>query len=326
LVIKSGSLLIQNIDSTIVTILEKNTVLQPAIYFGNRNKLIQVKSIINNKNDSFQLTRTNVQSTDEIITLLKNEATNHFPQLDQRFIVRYHLIKMGTDDDEEYLKPNDLIIFVFHQTAFDYNFVDPFIVAFTEVYNQTQFHVMNLQYSDFTLYEDGQLNGISQNATMNGARQSRSEQVNGYNQKEQYSLLTTSTQKTKKHSKRGYSVGFDPNSNLAQAQSEFASLHNMSMFHLRLACYYFSLYELSNCTINDLCIVCSSVEMKSMSGMFVNILSYCIEIEPNDSFIDFLKRICQLCKDDVFEHARLPYQLIMNDTDDLYPPRISFHF
>jgi len=224
LVIKSGSLLIQNIDSTIVTILEKNTVLQPAIHFGNRNKLIQVKSIINNNNYSFQLTKTNVQSADEIITLLKNEATNDFSQLDQRLIVRCHLIKTGTDDDEEYLKPNDWIIFGFHQTAFDYNFVDPFIVAFIEVYNEIQFHVMNLQYSDFTLYEDGQLNGISQNATMNEARQSWSEQVHGYNQKEQYSLLTTSTQKTKKHSKRGYSVGFDSNSNLAQAQSEFASL------------------------------------------------------------------------------------------------------
>jgi hypothetical protein len=56
--------------------LEKNTVLQTAIHFDEKgDKLIQeVESIIDNNNYSFQLTRKNVQSTDEIVTLFKMKS------------------------------------------------------------------------------------------------------------------------------------------------------------------------------------------------------------------------------------------------------------
>jgi hypothetical protein len=165
---------------------------------------------------------------------------------------------------------------------------------------------------------------------MNKAQQLFSKPINGCNQSEEYSNPTAPIQKSKKCSERVYSAVFDLDPNLVNAQMEFALLCNVSMFHLELACYFIFLYELNNDSINDLCVACPtdnhpSVDRNSISGNFVNILLYRIEIEPNHSFINLLKRICQLCTD-ILQHTQLTYQLNTTDTNDLYSPTIPFHF
>jgi hypothetical protein len=332
LVIKRGSMSIERIRSAIVTILEQHTILRTAIHYDEKRDTLtqQVQSIVGTDNYSFQLTKESVQSTDEIAILLKNESTNHFAKLDRGLVVRCHLIKMGVDDNNEYLKPNDLIIFVFHRIAFDYNSVGPFIIAFTQAYNQIKSHTTNLQYIDFTLYEKAQLADVSQNSKMNKARQFWSKQMDDYNLNDKYALPIASKQEINKRSGRGHSAAFDLDSDIVEAQIEFASSYNMSMFHLGLACYFIFLYELNNGSIKDICVACPTdnrplMEMKSMIGMFINILPYRMEIEPNRSFVDFVQCIRRLCID-VLEHAQLPYQLIMSDKNSLCPSKIPFHF
>lgn len=332
LVIKSGSLSIQSIRSAVVAILKKNTILRTAIHFDKKhdNLIQEVQPIVDHDNYFFQLTRKKFQDPDDIVILLKNEAINPFAQLDRGLVVRCHLIKIDLNDDDEYLKSNDMILFVFHQIAFDYNSFGPFILAFSEAYNQIQKRVTNLQYIDFTLYEYARLNDGNRMSKMNEARQFWSKQMYGYKHEEQYSLSTISARNINKRSGESYSIAFDLDSHLVEIQSEFASLNNVSMHHMGLACYYIFLYELNNHNINDLCIACQTdnrplVELQYMIGMFANILPYRIQIEPKHSFIDFLKRIRELCTD-IIKYTEPPYQLIMGDTNGLHSPKIPFHF
>jgi hypothetical protein len=332
LVIKCGSMSIERIRSSIVTILEQHAVLRTSVYFdGKHGKLIQkVRSRVDIDSYSFQITRKNVLSADEIDDLLKNEFIHNFANLKLGLVLRCHLIKIDLDNNNEYLKPNDLIIFVFHRIAFDYNSIGPFLIAFTQAYDQRKSNVMNLQYIDFTLYENSQLTTENQNSKINKAQQFWSKKMYGYNSYGIYLLPITSTNKTTSCSRRCLSAAFDLDSNIVEAQIEFASLYTVSMSDLGLACYFIFLYELNNGMINDLCVVCPTdnrplIEMKSIIGMFIDMVPYRIEIEPNQSFINFVQRVHQLCVD-VHEHAHLPYQLIMKDTSNSHLLKFPFHF
>jgi hypothetical protein len=332
LVVKRGSISITNIRSTIVTILERNTILRTAIYFDEvSEQLIQeVQPIVDNDNYSFELTKKQAPSADEIIALLNNESTNDFAQLDQGLVVRCHFIQTHLDNDTDYLNPNDMVIFVFHRIAFDHHSIGPFLLAFKDAYNQMESDLMNLQYMDFTLYEYTLLNNKSLLPKINEARQFYLKLMHNYNPKAQHSLPTTSTQNFNKHSGRGHTVAMDLDSNLVGTLIEFVSSHNVSMFQMGLACFFGLIHELSNCSINDFCVACSTdnrslLETKTMIGTFVHILPYRIKIELKDSLMDILKLICELSTD-VFKHAQLPYQVLMSDANVFNLAELPFHF
>ncbi|CAF0996698.1 unnamed protein product [Adineta steineri] len=143
LIIKHGSMSIDRIHLAIVAVLEQHEILRTAIYFDkNRNMLVQaVQPVVNNVAYSFEITANDIQSPDEIADLLRNESIKHFAELEQGLVVRCHLVKVGSDDDTNKLYPQDLIIFIFHGIAFDYNSINPFLVAFTKAYNQMELDV-----------------------------------------------------------------------------------------------------------------------------------------------------------------------------------------
>ncbi|UJR29563.1 hypothetical protein I4U23_010780 [Adineta vaga] len=332
LVVKCGSISIERIRSSILTILNQHTILRTAFDFNEkRGKLMQkVQSKVGINSYSFEVTRRTILSTNEMVELIKNEFDNNFSDLDLGFVLRCHLVKMGLNDDYELLKPDDLIIFVFHQIVFDYNSVGPFITAFTQAYDEVTSNMTNLQYIDYTLYEQTQLASRDQDSNINKAKQFWSTLMRDYKPYGRNSSLTTSMHEMKKRSGRGLSATFNLDSYTVGAQIEFASLYNVSMFDLGLAYYFIFLYELNNGTINDLCVVCPTanrplIEMKSIIGTFINMLPYRIRIDPNQSFINFVQRLHTLCAD-ISEHDQLPYQLIMKDTDNSYLPKLPFHF
>jgi hypothetical protein len=332
LVIKCGPISIINIQSAIVAILERHTILRTAIYFDEvSERLIQeVQPIVDNDNYSFGITKKRVPSADEITSLLNNESTNNFAQLDRGLVVRCHFIKMDRDSDQEHLNPNDMIVFVFHRIAFDHHSIGPFLVAFKDAYNQIESHLWNLQYMDFTLYEYTLLDDVSLHSKIYEARQFWLKLMHGYNLKAQYSLPKSSTRNFNKHSEQNHSVAFDLDSNLVETLIEFVSSNNVSIFQLGLACFFCLIYEFNNCTINDLCIACSTdnrslIETKTIIGTFINILPYRIRIELKDSLMDILKLICELSTD-VFQHAQFPYQAIMSDTNVINLAEFPFHF
>ena len=332
LVIKHGSMSIERIHLAIITTLEQHTVLRTAINFDKKCGTLRqdVQSIVGTDNYSFQLTKQSIQSKDEIAALLKNESIHHFAELDRGLVVRCHLIKMGLDDDNEYLKPDDLIIFVFHRIAFDYNSIGPFITAFTQAYDQIKPNVTGLQYIDFTIYEDQYLVNVTEDSEIRRAQQFWSKMMNDYSLNEKYPLPMTSILGTKMRSGRGYSTTIALDSNLVEAQIKFASLHDISMFHLELACFFLLIYELNDGSISDLCVICPSdnrplVDTKLMIGMFTNLLPYRIRLNASDNFMNLVKQISRL-DTDILKYSQLPYQQIISGNKDLCSTKIPFYF
>ncbi|CAF1439300.1 unnamed protein product [Adineta ricciae] len=332
LVIKGGSMSIEYIRTAVDTVLERHTVLRTAIQFDEEcGKVIQqVQPMVKSCSYSFQLTKMSLQSQDEIGDLLKNESLNRFAKLEQGLVVRCHVVKIRFDGDMENIYPDDLIVFVFHRVSFDYNSAASFITAFTQAYDQNECNVTNLQYIDFTLYEDQQLINGNLNSEIVIAQQFWHKMINDYSLDEKYPLPLTFMLRDEIHSEREYRTSFVLNSNLMKAQIKFAVSHNVSMFQLGLACYFLLIYELNDRTISDLCVTCPTenrpvVDTKSMIGAFVNILPYRIRINANDSFINLVKQICQL-DTDILKHCQLPYQQIVSGNKNLCSRKIPYHF
>jgi hypothetical protein len=332
LVIKHGSMSIERIRSAILAVLEQHRILRTAIYFDEKSdKLIQeVQPTVNNDAYSFELTRKNVQSLDEIGELLKHESINHFAQLNRGLVVRCHLVKMGSDNDMENLYSNDLIIFIFHRIAFDYNSAAPFIADFTRAFDQIESNVTNLQYIDFAMHEEQQLVNVTEDSEIRRAQQFWSKMVVDYSLHEKYPLPITSTLKSKMRSGLGYSTSFVLDSNLVEAQIEFTLLHDVSMFHLGLTCFFLLIYELNDGSISDLCVTCPTqnrplADTKLMIGTFTNLLPYRIKINANDCFINLVQQIRQL-DINILNHFPLPYQQIISKNKDPCWTKIPFHF
>ncbi|CAF3976110.1 unnamed protein product, partial [Adineta steineri] len=332
LVIKHGSMSIKRIRSAVVAVLEQHEILRTAIYFDeNRNILVQaVQSVDNNDAYSFEITANDIQSPDEITDLLRNESVKHFAELEHGLVIRCHLVKMGSDDDMDKLYPQDLVIFIFHGVAFDYNSISPFLVAFTKAYDQMEVDVERLQYINFSLYEHQQFVNIAEDSQIRRAQQFWSTMMDDYSLDAYYSTPFTRPFDTKKRSGEGHSTSFILDSTLVKAQMEFVSLHNVSMFHTALACFFLFIYELNDGTISDLCVTCptenrSFVDTKRMIGTFANLLPYRIKINANESFINLVQRICELGMD-ILNHCQLPYQQIIRDNKELCSNKIPLHF
>ena len=87
---------------------------------------------------------------------------------------------------------------------------------------------------------------------------------------------------------RGTSVTFDFGQELSQAFLIYSSLHKIKLDHLALACYYVFLFKLSNGE-KDLCIGMKTHnrykdELKSMIGLFENIIPVRCQLNPHSSF------------------------------------------
>ncbi|CAF4155463.1 unnamed protein product, partial [Adineta steineri] len=332
LVIKHGSMSIERIRSTIVAVLKQHDILRTAIYFDeNRKILVQsVQSMVNNDAYSFEITANDIQSSDEIAELLRNESVKHFAELEQGLVVRCHLVKVGSDDDMDKLYPQDLAIFIFHGVAFDYNSVGPFLAAFTKAYDQIELDVENLQYINFSLYEHQQFVNIAEDSQIRRAQQFWSKMMDDYSLNANYPTPFTRPFDTKKRTGEGHSTSFILDSMLVEAQMKFASLYGLPMFHTALACFFLFIYELNDGTINDLCVICptdnrSFVDTKCMIGTFANVVPYRIKFNANESFINLVQQICQLDMD-ILNHWQLPYQQIIRGNMELCSGKIPLHF
>ncbi|CAF1369681.1 unnamed protein product, partial [Adineta steineri] len=227
LVVKHGSMSIERIRSAVVAVLEQHDILRTAIYFDeNRNMLVQAVQSVDNKDAySFEITANDIQSLDEVADLLKNESVKHFAELEQGLVVRCHLVKVGSDDDMDKLHPQDLVIFIFHGVAFDYNSVSPFLAAFTKAYDQIELDVEKLQYISFSLYEHQQFINIPEDSQIRRAQQFWLKMMDDYSLDANYPTPFTRPFDTKKRTGEGRSTSFILDSTLVKGQMELASLY-----------------------------------------------------------------------------------------------------
>ena len=335
--LKHGSMSIDQIQAAIVLILERHQIFRTAVYYNEQTKQLEqkVQPLVDKDAYSFQLTcNPSSSSKQDINALLIAESKNNFAQIERGLVFRCHLIKKTSADDVTHLHTGDLIVFTIHPIAFDVNSITPFVNAFTQAYDQSEYHVQSRHYLDFALYEHARLNDPHLDSKMNQSRRFWSTLMQGYHPHAIDALPLLSTSNITPSSGRVHSAVVVLDSNLVDIQMQSALSNNVSMFELGLACYFLFLYELTNGQITDWSVTIptnnrSSADMNSVIGMFTNIVPFRITLEPNESFVDLLQRIHQLCLD-VHEHARLPYQEIISantiENNNSFVSTIPFHY
>ncbi|UJR18967.1 hypothetical protein I4U23_022096 [Adineta vaga] len=328
--IKCGSLSVEHVRLAILAVLEKHKVLRTAVRFNaETNQLEQEVQPLSHDAYSFEHTR-NVCCAEQLDAMLTAETVTNYFDVEKGKVLRCHLIRINDENESVNLHSGDLLLFTVHHIAFDNTSLRLFTLAFAEACGQLEsVQPPNKlpQYVDFTLYEQS----LVQSSSAERTRQFWTLLLQDYDWTKTFILPVNSSQiTTTVRSGRGYSIAFNLNADLVQAQMAFAALHNISMFQLYLACYYVFLFKLSS--VQDLCVAGTFnnrplAEMKSMIGMFANTIPYRININPDGSFQKLAEQVQHLCLS-ILNHAYLPYQQILGvQANERYPmPQTFFHY
>ncbi|CAF4185386.1 unnamed protein product [Adineta steineri] len=317
LIIKQGSLSIERLRSALRSVIEQHTVLRTAVRFNPATN--QIEQYIQPVADDIYLFQHSrgISTAEQLNDLLTDESIRKHFDVETGRVVRCHLVERGDENHGHLLHENDLIVFTIHHIAFDLGSSKSFFKAFESACWIDAHHQSILliqQYIDFAQYERALLADINPNSKMNKARRFWSDLMQDYDWDRIRSLVPNETKRDQTRSGRGYSTVFVFDQRVVDAMMIFASSNNITMFSLSFASFYAFLFKLLN-NEEDLCVasvVASrfNQEIKEMIGMFVNILPYRIQVEPNKSFNHFVQKVQQLSTD-ILEHASLPYQEIM---------------
>ncbi|CAF1367762.1 unnamed protein product [Adineta steineri] len=316
--IKRGSVSIEHIRSSLVSMIRQHTVFRTAIRFNPMNN--QIEQYIQPLTDeiySFEHSR-GVSILEQLDRLLTNESIGKHFNVENGKVLRCHVMQRSAERYDELLHEGDLIIFVIHHIAFDLSSSKPFLKAFERACWATEYQrsVLNIpQYIDFALYEQALLADTNAESKMNKARRFWANLMHGYNWDKIRYLVPNEDQTDRLHSGRGYKTAFIINQDVVDAMMLFASTNNVTMFSLSLACYYVFLFKLTNHT-NDLCVVSSAAnrsekKLQDMIGIFINLLLYRIKIDPTDTFKHLVQQVQQL-SNEILIHSSLPHQQIID--------------
>ncbi|CAF1356610.1 unnamed protein product, partial [Adineta steineri] len=316
--IKRGSVSIEHIRSSLVSMIQQHTVLRTAIRFNPINNQIK-QNILPLTDDiySFQHSR-GVSTLEQLDNLLTNETIGKYFDIENGKVLRCHVVQRSPENHDDLLHESDLIIFVIHHIAFDLSSFKPFLKAFERACwpNAYQQPVLTIpQYIDFALYEQVLLADTNTESKMNKARRFWANLMHGYDWDKIQNPVPNKGQNGRHHSGRGYTTAFTIDQDVVDAMMLFASTNNVTMFSLSLACYYAFLFKLTNHD-DDLCVVSSAAnrlekEIQDMIGVFINLLVYRIKIGPNTAYKHLVQQVQQL-SNEILVHASLPYQQIID--------------
>ena len=122
---------------------------------------------------------------------------------------------------------------------------------------------------------------------------------------------------------RGTSVSFHFVEDLSQAFLSYSSFCNIKLEHLALATYYACLFKLTNGE-KDLCVGMKTQnrykdELKSMIGLFENVIPLRCQMDPHRSFHQLLKHVCEMITD-TMNYSYYPLQRILDQHQNVSKP------
>ncbi|CAF4097654.1 unnamed protein product, partial [Adineta steineri] len=258
--IKRGSVSIEHIRLSLVSVIQQHTVLRTAICFNPiRNEIEQNIQPLTDDTYSFEHS-SGISTLERLDRLLTNESIGKCFDVENGKVLRCHVVQRSPDNHDDLLHEGDLIIFVIHHIAFDLSSYKPFLKAFERACwaNEYQQSLLTMpQYIDFALYEQALLADTSAESKMNKARRFWANLMHGYDWDKIRHLVPDKDRTDQHYSGRGYTTAFTINQDVVDSMMLFASTNNVTMFSLSLACYYAFLFKLTNHD-DDLCVVSSA--------------------------------------------------------------------
>jgi hypothetical protein len=288
---------ISRLRSSLQLIVEKHVSLRTSLYISDdeSNKLIQCIRPFTSNNDI--VIESFIKNDDDLWKIIEDEETNslHLDVAKGR-VFRCHLIRYSDHSS------NDVLIFKFHHLVFDGTSETLFFNCLNQAYMTGQLTSTPTETSAYLDYARWERSLDVSNALSFWKQNLENNQT--------FELPYDRRLSTKARTGRGATVvirDFDGDALLA-----YAARRKVTLFQLCLSIYYTFLFKLTSSqdlTVGGLVANRMQPGLDSIIGMFVNLIPYRHEIEPEETFEELVRKVQHLCYD-VVSHAYVPFQSI----------------
>ncbi|CAF4017821.1 unnamed protein product, partial [Adineta steineri] len=309
------TLSVQHFRRALQLIVTKHESLHTSLIFV-KEKNILMQQIIDMNDNSRQLF-TCIESTHEtqeqFNAILYDEKYNpHLFNLAQGLVFRCHLVYHKQISSDNLLSDKDLIIFNFNHALFDSPSMSIFLHDLNQVYITSQLLYddnTNLRYIDYAVAE--------QEMPMTGASMFWLNALHDFKLDQPLSLPFDRYRLANEHrTGRGTSISFDFGQDLSHDFVTHASSNNIPLEYLTFAIYFIFLFKLTNGQ-TDLCLAMNinnnryRDELKSIIGLFENVIPLRCQLDPHWSFHQLFEHIREITTNSM-KYSYFPVQRILN--------------
>ncbi|CAF4190506.1 unnamed protein product [Adineta steineri] len=327
---------ITRLHHAFASVITKHNILRTTLYVDTNGTITQhfldTNIIPGDHMKLYGLTVVNIHNDDrhymyEIIEKILNQADLF--DLSKGHVINCHILRREqsnqsfTQNNNDLLNKDDLILFTIHHAMFDGASTSIFIRDLSLAYQSNgplPVEDNSLQYIDYSVHEHIIDMSLSQEFWLL--------ELKGYNLTHQLSLPADRQRSSTDQQRSGLAssaqITFD--SETCASFLNYASSHHLTLFQLGLSVFYVFLFKLTHGQ-TDLCI--SSInanryrsELVNMIGMFVSTLPFRVELDPHWSFDEVVEYVQEKCLS-ILEHSHYPLQHILGD-NRLNQSNVSF--
>ncbi|CAF3884876.1 unnamed protein product, partial [Adineta steineri] len=306
------------------SLIRKHQTLRTALYLDTDGSIIQdcldTNAIIHEKQSSrFSIIHLLDEEQEQNETIKKILNQSDLFDLSKGHVINCHVLRRGqlnhsiTQNNDDLLTKDDLILFTIHHAMFDGASTSIFLRDLSLAYQSNDLLPIDdnsLQYIDYSIHEHIMDMTLSQEFWQL--------ELKGYNLVRQLPLPADRQRSSTNQQRSGVAsiaeIIFD--SELCTSFLNYASSHHLTLFQLGLSIFYVFLFKLTHGE-TDLCVGSINAnryrsELVNMIGMFVSTLPYRVEIDPHWSFDEVAKYVREKCLS-ILEHSHYPFQHILRD-------------
>ncbi|CAF1430650.1 unnamed protein product, partial [Adineta steineri] len=318
------TLSVKHLRHALELIVTKHESLRTSVIFHTHtNRLMQQIIDMNDNNRQLFTFIESIYETDEQLNKIFHDE-RYNPQLfdlTQGLVFRCHLIYYKQISSNHLLSHKDVLIFNFHHAQFDFPSMNTFLHDLNQAYTTGQLPLdddnTNLRYLDYAV--------IEQQMSMTGASMFWLDALHNCKLDQPLSLPFDRYRLTNEHrTSHATSLSFDFGQDLSHDFLIHASSNNISLEYLTFAIYFIFLFKLTNGQ-TDLCIALNinnnryRDELKSIIGLFENIIPLRCQLDPHWCFHQLLEHVQEITTNSM-KYSYFPVQRILNQH-----PHISKH-
>ncbi|CAF4176073.1 unnamed protein product, partial [Adineta steineri] len=280
--------------------IEKNLLMQRVITHEDRH------------NNMFSILETTYETDEQLNGILHDEKSNpHLFDHARGLVFRCHIIYYKQISSNHLLSHKDLLIFNFHHALFDFPSMHIFLHDLNQAYTTGQLlhdDNTNLRYLDYAV--------IEHQMSRTGASMFWLDALHDCKLDQPLSLPFDRYRLSNEHrTNRTTSISFDFGQDLSHDFLMYTSSNNIKHEHLALATYFIFLFKLTNGE-KDLCISMNidipyRNELKSIIGLFENIIPLRCQLDPHWSFHYLLDYVREITRNSM-KYSYFPLQRILD--------------
>ncbi|CAF4052029.1 unnamed protein product, partial [Adineta steineri] len=303
-------------------VLKHQTLHTSLVVDSKENQVIQRIIDLNTNHEQILSVIESIYETDEELTEIMHDEKRN-PQLfnlAQGLVFRCHIVYYKQISSNHLLCDKDVLIFNFHHALFDFPSMNIFLHDLNQAY--TTGHLLyddntNLRYIDYAV--------IEQQTSMTGASMFWLDVLHDCKLDQPLSLPYDRYRLSNEHrTGRGTSISFDFDQDLSHDFLIHASSNNISIEHLTFAIYFIFLFKLTNGQ-TDLCVAMNinnnryRDELKSIIGLFENVIPLRCQLDPRWCFHQLLEHIQEITINSM-KYSYFPLQRILDQHAHMSSP------